>query len=51
MTPEEVRKLCDEHTIGVVPTLGVTFTMKAAIEYSQQHLVHTPMTVRQAMCT
>lgn len=26
MTPEEVRKLCDENTIGVVPTLGVTFT-------------------------
>jgi glutamate decarboxylase len=26
MTPEEVIKLCDEHTIGVVPTLGVTFT-------------------------
>jgi glutamate decarboxylase len=26
MTPEEVIKLCDENTIGVVPTLGVTFT-------------------------
>ena len=26
MTPEEVLKLCDENTIGVVPTLGVTFT-------------------------
>ena len=26
MTPEEVLKLCDEITIGVVPTLGVTFT-------------------------
>ena len=26
MTPEEVVKLCDENTIGVVPTLGVTFT-------------------------
>jgi glutamate decarboxylase len=26
MTPEEVRKRCDENTIGVVPTLGVTFT-------------------------
>lgn len=26
MTPEEVLKRCDEHTIGVVPTLGVTFT-------------------------
>jgi glutamate decarboxylase len=27
MTPEEVLKRCDENTIGVVPTLGVTFTM------------------------
>ena len=26
MTPEEVLKLVDENTIGVVPTLGVTFT-------------------------
>ncbi|TPW33359.1 glutamate decarboxylase [Martelella alba] len=26
MSPEEVLKLCDENTIGVVPTLGVTFT-------------------------
>jgi glutamate decarboxylase len=26
MTPEEAIKLCDENTIGVVPTLGVTFT-------------------------
>lgn len=26
MTPDEVIKLCDENTIGVVPTLGVTFT-------------------------
>lgn len=26
MTPEEVLKLADENTIGVVPTLGVTFT-------------------------
>lgn len=26
MTPEEVIKHCDENTIGVVPTLGVTFT-------------------------
>ncbi|MEI6340128.1 MAG: glutamate decarboxylase [Verrucomicrobiota bacterium] len=25
MTPEEVIKRCDENTIGVVPTLGVTF--------------------------
>ena len=26
LTPEEVLKRCDENTIGVVPTLGVTFT-------------------------
>ncbi|MCP5228134.1 glutamate decarboxylase [Accumulibacter sp.] len=26
MTPEEVLQRCDENTIGVVPTLGVTFT-------------------------
>lgn len=26
MNPEEVIKRCDENTIGVVPTLGVTFT-------------------------
>ncbi|HLR29367.1 MAG TPA: glutamate decarboxylase, partial [Paenalcaligenes sp.] len=26
LTPEEVIKHCDENTIGVVPTLGVTFT-------------------------
>ncbi len=26
MTPEEVLTRCDENTIGVVPTLGVTFT-------------------------
>ncbi len=27
MSPEEVVKRCDENTIGVVPTLGVTFTL------------------------
>ena len=37
MTPEEVLKRCDENTIGVVPTLGVTFTcqyepVKAVVE-------------------
>lgn len=26
MNPEEVLKRCDENTIGVIPTLGVTFT-------------------------
>ncbi len=28
MTPEEAIKRCDENTIGVVPTLGLTFTMQ-----------------------
>ena len=28
LTPEEVLKRCDENTIGVVPTLGVTFNGK-----------------------
>ncbi|WP_342379735.1 glutamate decarboxylase [Myxococcus stipitatus] len=27
MTPEEVLKRCDENTIGVVPTLGITFNL------------------------
>ena len=28
MTPDEVIKCCDENTIGVVPTLGVTYTLQ-----------------------
>lgn len=28
MTPEEVIQRCDENTIGVVPTLGVTYTLQ-----------------------
>lgn len=28
MTPEEVLRRCDENTIGVVPTLGVTYTLQ-----------------------
>jgi glutamate decarboxylase len=28
MSPEEVVKRCDENTIGVVPTFGVTFTLQ-----------------------
>jgi glutamate decarboxylase len=28
ITPDEVIKRCDENTIGVVPTLGVTFTLQ-----------------------
>ncbi|NBD11396.1 MULTISPECIES: glutamate decarboxylase [Corallococcus] len=27
LTPEEVLKACDENTIGVVPTLGITFNL------------------------
>ena len=27
MSPEEVVRRCDENTIGVVPTLGVTYTL------------------------
>ena len=28
MSPEEVVNRCDENTIGIVPTLGVTFTLQ-----------------------
>jgi len=28
MTPDEAAKRCDENTIGVVPTLGVTYTLQ-----------------------
>jgi glutamate decarboxylase len=28
MSPQEVIKRCDENTIGVIPTLGVTFTLQ-----------------------
>lgn len=35
MTPDEVIKRCDENTIGVVPTLGVTFTC----QYEPVHAV------------
>ena len=28
LTPEEVLKRCDENTIGVIVTLGVTFTLQ-----------------------
>ncbi|TFH90290.1 glutamate decarboxylase [Vibrio ouci] len=36
MTPEEVVSRCDENTIGVVPTLGVTFTC----QYEPVEAVH-----------
>ena len=35
MSPEEAVKRCDENTIGVVPTLGVTFTL----QYEPVHTV------------
>jgi glutamate decarboxylase len=42
MTPEEVLARCDENTIGVVPTLGVTFTGEyepvAAVSRALDHL-------------
>lgn len=46
MTPEEVLRRCDERTIGVVPTLGVTFTcqyepVKAVAEALDQHQQET----------
>jgi glutamate decarboxylase len=28
MSPEEVLKVCDENTIGVVPTMGLTYTLE-----------------------
>ncbi len=28
LSPDEVVKRCDENTIGVVPTLGLTFTLQ-----------------------
>lgn len=54
MTAEEVLKLCDENTIGVVPTLGVTFTgqfepvkaVSAALDqYQQQTGIDIPLHV------
>jgi glutamate decarboxylase len=54
MTPDEVLKLCDENTIGVVPTLGVTFTgefepveavSKALDQYQQDTGIDIPIHV------
>ena len=45
MTPEEVIKRCDENTIGVVPTLGTTFTLQyepvQAVAAALDHLQET----------
>ncbi len=50
MTPEEVIKRCDENTIGVVPTLGVTFTcqfepVKAVSEALDQYEAETGLDI------
>jgi glutamate decarboxylase len=50
MTPEEVIKRIDENTIGVVPTLGVTFTcqyepVEAVAQALDQHLADTGIDV------
>ncbi len=50
MTPEEVLKRCDENTIGVVPTLGVTFTgqfepVQAVSELLDQHQEDTGLDI------
>ncbi|MGI9471359.1 MAG: glutamate decarboxylase [Rubripirellula sp.] len=50
MSPEEVIKRCDEHTIGVVPTLGVTFTcqyepVKAVAEALDQFQTQTGLDI------
>ena len=47
LTPEEVLKRCDENTIGVVVTLGVTFTLQfepsdAAVESPEANLPAIP---------
>ncbi|MEM9365768.1 MAG: glutamate decarboxylase [Planctomycetota bacterium] len=51
MTPEEVLSRCDENTIGVVPTLGVTFTcqyepVKAVAEALDQLEQETGLDIR-----
>jgi glutamate decarboxylase len=50
MTPVEAIKRCDENTIGVVPTLGVTFTGKyepvqAIADALDQHQARTGMDI------
>ncbi len=50
MTPDEALKRCDENTIGVVPTLGVTFTgryepVRAIAEALDQHHERTGMDI------
>ncbi len=50
MTPDEVIKRCDDNTIGVVPTLGVTFTgqyepVKAVAEALDKYQAETGLDI------
>jgi glutamate decarboxylase len=54
LTPEEVLKRCDENTIGVIVTLGVTFTLQfepvqaisdALDKFEQETGIHIPIHV------
>jgi glutamate decarboxylase len=57
MSPEEVIKRCDENTIGVVPTLGTTFTLQyepvqavatALDDLEEEHGLDVPMHIDAA---
>src|SRR5271166_4373613 len=57
LSPEEVIKRCDENTIGVVPTLGVTYTLQyepvqevavALDDLQEQHGLNIPIHVDAA---
>src|SRR5215469_396554 len=57
MSPEEVLKRCDKNTIGVVPTLGVTYTLQyepvqaialALDDFEEEHGIDIPIHVDAA---
>jgi glutamate decarboxylase len=57
MSPEEVLKVCDENTIGVVPTMGLTYTLEyepvraialALDDLEQKHGLNVPIHVDAA---
>lgn len=57
MTPDEVLKRCDQNTIGVVPTLGVTYTLQyepvqaiavALDDFEEEHGTDIPIHVDAA---
>jgi glutamate decarboxylase len=57
MSPEEVIKRCDENTIGVVPTLGATYTLQyepvrevavALDDLEEEHGLNIPMHIDAA---